>query len=519
MDVKKRTVIAVVLSILIVIVYSSFVSKYYPIENKEVTQNLVEDTQATPASPTPKTSVYSKQKPLVPPRELTNQEYTPVSLETDTAIFEFSSFGGNLISINFKEYDYDTPSKVLIATQEWSDLEFTHRETPGAIIFTYQDEEKQITKEYGFAEGGYYLEFYLSINNLTPYSTKTYYTLFTEFMPLKSAMDERYKDTSIMIEDGSILRQNNSRIRKGTDRGFKQAFKWVGLRDKYFAYILHPISSVFESIDIAKTTDGNDTIKLYRKDYSLQPGAELKDSFLYYAGPQADALLAASGADFQQIRNYGKLDTIVKFLLKALLAIYAVVHSWGISIILLTIGIYFCLYPLTIKQMRSMKKMQALQPEMETLRKQHKDSPQKLNKEVMELYKKHNANPLGGCFPIIFQIPIFFSLFQALSRGIELKGATFLWIKDLSEPDRLIPGGLGKMDINLLPILMMVAMFFQQKMSTRGVSGSQSEQQKMMLWMMPILFGFIFYNMPSGLVLYWFTNSLLMMVSQWKALK
>ncbi|MBU2540308.1 MAG: membrane protein insertase YidC [Candidatus Omnitrophica bacterium] len=518
MDLQKRTVIAVVLSILIIIVYSSLSSKYYPIENKEVTDDLAGGVDSVPVTSVPKFKAYPKPESPAP-QQIPALEYTPISLETEAVIFGFSPFGGNLVSIKFKQYDFDVPSNALVATQEWSDLEFSHRKRQDAIIFTYQDEQKEITKEYKFSEGGYYLEFYLTIRNLTPYNTDSYYTIFSEFSPSKSSIDERYKDTTIMIDEDNILRHNNLRIRKGTNKEFKQAFRWVGLRDKYFAYILHPTSSAFESIDIAKTTDGNDIIKVYRKNQAIQPGEEVKDGFLYYAGPQIDKLLVASGADFEKIRNFGKLDAIVKFLLRALLSIHNVVKSWGLSIIILTILIYICLYPLTIKQMRSMKTMQALQPEMEALKSQYKDNPQRLNKEIMELYKAHKANPLGGCFPVIFQIPVFFSLFQALSRAIELKGAGFLWIKDLSAPDRFIPGGLGGMDINLLPILMMVGMFFQQKMSMRNVSGTQSEQQKMMLWVMPIVFGFIFYNMPSGLVLYWFTNSLLMMASQWKALK
>ena len=317
-----------------------------------------------------------------------------------------------------------------------------------------------------------------------------------------------------MLDDDNLLRTNTSRIKKGTSREFNQPFKLIGLRDKYFAYIIKPLSLKVDSGQMSKNLQGkqgNVIISLNRANKSLAPGQSLSDAFLYYCGPQQDDILAEAGAGFEQIRNFGKLDVIVKFLLKVLGFIYGIVHNWGVVVIIFGILVYFCLYPLTLKQMHSMKKMQALQPEMEALKTQYKDNPQKFQRETMGLYKKHHVNPLGGCLPLVAQMPIFFSVFQAMYRCIGLKGARFLWIKDLSGPDRLFI--IGGKDINLLPILMMAAMFLQQKLSMRHMSSSQSEQQKMMLWIFPLMFGFFFYNMPSGLVLYWFINSILMIVT------
>lgn len=165
-----------------------------------------------------------------------------------------------------------------------------------------------------------------------------------------------------------------------------------------------------------------------------------------------------------------------------------------------------------------MKQMQALQPAIEELRKKYKDDPQKLNKEIMELYRIQRVNPFSGCLPLIFQIPIFFALYQVLMRSVALKGAKFLWIKDLSSPDRLfiLPVSipiLGK-ELNLLPILMTIGMFIQQKFSMAATSAGSTEQQKLMLILFPLMFGIIFYHLPSGLVLYWFINSTLMLLYQ-----
>ena len=166
-----------------------------------------------------------------------------------------------------------------------------------------------------------------------------------------------------------------------------------------------------------------------------------------------------------------------------------------------------------------MKKMKLIQHEMNKIRELYKDKPQKLNKELMALYKEHKVNPLGGCLPMLIQMPIFISFYNALIYSIELKGASFLFIKDLSLPDRAIPlpfhlGLLGDA-INVLPILMMGAMVIQQKLSSSVVGkGPEADAQKTMTTLMPFVFGFIFYKLPSGLVLYWLTNNIIMIITQ-----
>ena len=158
-----------------------------------------------------------------------------------------------------------------------------------------------------------------------------------------------------------------------------------------------------------------------------------------------------------------------------------------------------------------MKKLQELQPEIQALREKYKDNPQAMNKEVLMLYRKYGVNPMSGCLPMLLQLPVFIALYNTLLRSYELKNAGFLWIKDLAEPDKLVVLKhsipiLGN-EINLLPILMAVIMYFQQKQTPTSTSSSG-------LWIMPILFGFIFYKFPAGLVLYWLTNSVFMLCIQ-----
>jgi YidC/Oxa1 family membrane protein insertase len=168
-----------------------------------------------------------------------------------------------------------------------------------------------------------------------------------------------------------------------------------------------------------------------------------------------------------------------------------------------------------------MKEMQKLQPEIERLRAAYKDQPQKMNQEILQLYREHKVNPFGGCLPLFLQFPIFISLYQALMRSIELRGAGFLWIKDLSQPDRLYVFAdkafpvIGN-EINILPLLMAAAMFVQQKFTSKTSPSASPEQQKMMMIIFPAMFGFIFYHFPSGLTLYWTCYTIISSVAQWK---
>jgi YidC/Oxa1 family membrane protein insertase len=187
---------------------------------------------------------------------------------------------------------------------------------------------------------------------------------------------------------------------------------------------------------------------------------------------------------------------------------HGVFHSYGIAIILVSILTKVIFYPLTQKSFKSMQQMQALQPLLTKLKEQYKDNPKKMQQETMALYKKHKVNPLGGCLPLLFQMPIFFALFRMLSGAVELRGADFLWIKDLTMPDTLFV--LGNFNINILPLIMGGCMFLQQKMTP-----TTDPNQKKMVVFMPLIFTVIFYNMPSGLVLYWLVNNVLTIGQQY----
>jgi len=184
-------------------------------------------------------------------------------------------------------------------------------------------------------------------------------------------------------------------------------------------------------------------------------------------------------------------------------------HNYGIAIMLLTVIIRTLFWPVTHKGTESMRRMQDIQPLMTELREKYKDNPQKQQQEMLALYKEHKVNPLGGCLPMVIQIPVFFALFVVLRSAIELRFAEFLWIRDLSEPENLFQNVLP-IGLNILPLVMSATMVWQQKLTPTTADPRQAK----MMQFMPIMMLFIFYGFAAGLVLYWTTSQVLMIVQQ-----
>jgi len=382
----------------------------------------------------------------------------------------------------------------------------------GSISFRYSDSVKQITKRFIFSNSSYQIELEIETQNLgsAPLSFSLPFSL--------GAIDFGMDPAQVRNFDFTVSSQDKLLHPNPRKEVLYNSLKFIGLRDRYFCIITAPPAGNYSGF-IKKEGNNRSVIGLNSGELLVAPGQTIKQQFLIYLGPQEIKSINGVNPEWAAIVHFGTFDLISQVLLKLLEFFHGIARNWGLAIIILSIAVYFILYPLSLKQMRSMKAMQALQPRIEALRKTHKDNPQKLNKEIMELYREHKVNPLGGCLPLVLQMPIFFALYQALLRSISLKGAAFLWIKDLSEPDRLfvLPTALPVLGnaINLLPILMMLEMFVQQKFTMSASAGS-NEQQKIMLIVFPLIFGFIFYNMPSGLVLYWFVNSTLMLIFQLK---
>ncbi|NJD67546.1 MAG: membrane protein insertase YidC [candidate division NC10 bacterium] len=289
---------------------------------------------------------------------------------------------------------------------------------------------------------------------------------------------------------------------------------WTALQNLYFAAALLPEGKDSVAV-VRKAPEGQPVIALASSAQSIDPGGELIQRFAFYGGPKELDHLKAAGSDLSQLVDLGWFDALARPALYLLRFLHRVSGNYGVAIILVALIQKIVLHPLTVKSLRSMQAMKDLQPKIAAISERNKNNATKKQQEVMALYRKHGVNPLGGCLPMLLQLPIFVALYNALSSSVEMWRAPFLWINDLSRPDALFTvemWGLKDYPFNLLALLMGASMFFQQKMSPP--SSSDPQQAKMMLWMMPTLFTFMFWNFPSGLVLYWLVNNVLQMGQQ-----
>jgi YidC/Oxa1 family membrane protein insertase len=289
-------------------------------------------------------------------------------------------------------------------------------------------------------------------------------------------------------------------------------FTFAGLQDAYFAAVFMPKDGrAFEIQTVSDTVPGPAANEEEPHVGAAVGGKGLND-FALFVGPKDLDLLRSVDPRLEQLVDFG---TWFGFLAKPLfLALNWVndrwVHNYGWSIIIVTVIINFLLLPLKITSLRSMKRMAALQPQIAAINEKYKGislrDPKKAeqNTEIMALYKKHGVNPAGGCMPILLQIPFFIAFYTVLTVAIEMRGASWLWVSDLSQPETI--------PIRILPLLMIATQFWLQKMTP--ATTADPAQQKMMLFM-PLVFGFMFYGVSSGLVLYWLTGNIVSIAQQW----
>lgn len=274
-------------------------------------------------------------------------------------------------------------------------------------------------------------------------------------------------------------------------------YRWVGIDNRYFLAALLTSPELFAA---AQTEPGPKLI-VTAKPVTIPPNGSFTWEIPYYLGAKGHTWLSRYGLGLERAIDFGFFSLIGRKMLEALEHLHGMTGNWGWAILALTLILQALLFPLTWKSLRAAAAMKKLQPEVAKLQQKYADDSQKLSAATMELYKTKGANPLGGCLPMVLQMPIFIALFNALRNSWELHGAVWIfWIKDLSAKDPYY----------VLPVVMGGLMFLQSKMNPPA---GDPAQQKIMMFM-PLMFTFMFMNFPSGLVLYWLTNSLVSTVVQ-----
>ncbi|MDA8088692.1 MAG: membrane protein insertase YidC [Nitrospiraceae bacterium] len=508
----KKAVLAIVLSIGVLVLYQYFVvPKQTPAPAGQTSRATVSNV---PATQTP-TSMATAPAAVLPKGAAPVPEHI-ITIETDQYVARFSTVGGVPDYWMLKKYKGDTKETknqnvVILSTAgtppplavgltsdfDTSHLNFSYtggdlklgKNNPeGTLTFEYSTGQAFIKRTYTFHNGQYRVDLKDEVKGFPMYNI----TLGPDF-GIYSRQGGRGVHVGPLLLSGTNRIEVTPKKLDNTTVSYTEDVKWIAQEDKYFCAALLPKSRMDEAQ--AFMQNGNPIITFKTKNPSVE-------EFALYAGPKSEGKLAALGSGLQYIVDYGFFSIISRPIFWLLKLINSGVGNYGWSIILLTILIRIPFLPIVAKGQKSMKKLQMVQPMMNEIRQKYKKDPQRMQRETMELYKKHKVNPMGGCLPMLLQIPVFFALYKVLLISIELRGAPFaLWITDLSLKDPYY----------VLPIIMGITMFIQQKMTP--TSAANPAQQKLMLFM-PVIFTFMFLNFASGLVLYWLVNNLLSITQQ-----
>lgn len=394
----------------------------------------------------------------------------------------------------------------------------------GELTMTYRSAEGlTVTRTLIFNADTFLIHQKVTVDNQSSESYDGYLTMRLNSAPFDTAYG-RYNEMGAYLNNALELDSPQDAAETLADyRGQLTSVDWIGYMDPYFltAHVIDNNSDNPEalppSLSAAFQDHGGLAIGV-SKPLNLAAGQRSSYDFHFYYGPKSDEALKAAGHHLDKSVDLGWFSFLAVPLAALLRWIYSWVGNYGVAIIIVTILIKLAMWPLTAKSYQSMKQMQKLQPKVMKLREKYSNDKETMQREIMQLYKTFKVNPLGGCLPMLLQIPFFIAFYRVLYSMLELRGAPFmLWIQDLAAPDRLfsfnftIPFFEPPTGIPVLTLLMGASMIFQQKM-TPNTMGDPLQAKMMML--MPIVFTFILINMPAGLVLYWLVNNILSIAQQ-----
>lgn len=530
----KNTAKALLISAILVFCYPVLLKWFYPqAYNKKtqpiVSQHVTADAQTareTEKALYPKTQDVLEQAPTPSVALYKNQFYE----------IEFSTLGGTITSLNYlgepgrekltrTEFFTIDPRfsgafgvNILHERADFSQTIFkmTRKGESGERIeFSYElPGEYQLIKTYTFREKQPVIDLTVRIKNLSGREKNVPFEM-QYGMNYVEEDQQKYGYYDAVIYSEKLKTADVARIKK---KGFSFSEKaaWAGFIKKYYALLIKPDGVIISG-------NAKEDKKILWGEILLEPatvpaGGETTQKFLIYAGPQRHETLKNFGFGFENVFSRGFFGVFKTALLSILKFFYQYTHNFGWALVLLTLLIKLVFAPLTHVSYSSMKKMQVLTPKMKAIQERHKKDPAKSQQEIMSLYRRNKVNPMMGCLPMLIQIPIFFAMFRLLPEAIELHGAPFIgWITDLSAPDRFLPLPftipiLGWTSLNILPILMAASQLWYQKIMP-SQPGATPEQTAIMN-LMPIFFGFICYNMPAGLTLYWTLQNVFSIVQQ-----
>ncbi len=510
-DLQKRLLLALTLSFVVFIAFDLFMPKTLKPLDANAT---VQTTQATSTQSTPQIETTSATAPTVATPATNSSSIVPLStfkalttVKSDTFVYRIDEFGRIAqVTMLEKKYEYEG-EKLKLLNPAWVkplEIRFSDKKLndealqtayttslptvdlatgAGKVTLTQKLSSTTVTKELTFYKDGHYD---ININLSTP---QAYFV-----MPGRRPNADH---TIYMVNQGALLKKTSGEIQIIEDGDAEETLKGVPVEfassfDRYFASILYNFDKPLK-VYTQVTEDENALVFIQGEENFALHG---------YLGPKESSVLKNINPKLTDAIEYGVITFFAKPLFKLLEWFHDSVGNWGWAIVLVTLLIKLVLFPLSYKGMMSMQKLKDLAPQMKELKTKYGKDPQKMNMKMMEMYKKEGANPMGGCLPMLMQIPIFFAIYRVLLNAVELQGAEWvLWITDLSIKDPFY----------VLPILMGASMWYQQKLTPNTMTDPM--QQKIFQWL-PVVMTVFFLTFPAGLVLYWLVNSLFTIAQQ-----
>ena len=496
MSMQKRLLLAALLSIVFFIVYDFFMPKRAPLEQNQTTISQTMDQSKAPASTndTPKSNENLASNEIIATIKGQSYEAKIDKLGRIAKFYltedKYKTEDGNKIELvsqnplplelRFNDSTLNADAFKVAYTSDASEVDASSE--PKTIKLTQNLDGVTVTKNIKFYPNGRY-EVEVNLSKSVDYFITPGFrpNIAIDSYTVHGVMLRNTDDSLNIIEDGDakeVKNYANTTIAAASDR--------------YYTTLFYSFNKPFEAV-VDKDANNNPIVFVKAND-SLKLGA--------YIGPKEHKILSSMDERLNDVIEYGWFTFIAKPMFAFLNFLHNYIGNWGWAIVVLTLVIRIVLFPLTYKGMLSMNKLKELAPKVKEIQTKYKDDKQKMQVHMMELYKKHGANPMGGCLPILLQIPVFFAIYRVLLNAIELKGAPWiLWIHDLSVMDPYF----------VLPILMGLTMFLQQKLTPTTFTDPM--QEKVMKFL-PLIFTFFFVTFPAGLTLYWFVNNVCSVVQQ-----
>jgi YidC/Oxa1 family membrane protein insertase len=568
---EKNTIIAVALSVVVITAYTFIQAIFFPVEQPPVAPQAVEAPAAAPAA------AESPVLPQAEPAALPGADNAPavdagplreehVIIDTPLVRADLTSMGGDIVSFKLKEHrdsdDYvemvlspsagETPdgpeSRAFsiafgnLNARPVDSLFYTERISDYAVEF-YRDfidgagNKFRLTKRYTFRPDEYMFELAVSLDG--GYSIPALnvngaaYTLAfgPQIGPRFEKLDGRY-DYRQYFSYANGKRKEEKVKDANTPAIITSRFSWAAIAGKYFTFIAIPDATQYEIAFSTRPEPGLSSASRFYMSRPALTSSRTTDTYRFYLGPKTQKNLAIYDTgmngfnlremDLSRAASSSGILAPVETALKWFLSVfYRLVPNYGIAIILLTLLVKILLFPLTKKSSESTLRMQTLAPKIKEIQTKYKDAPQQMNAKMAEFYKQEGYNPMSGCLPLLIQFPIFIAMYNLFNNHFDLRGAMFIpgWIPDLSVPESVFNFApyripiLGWSDIRLLPFIYVGSQLLTSKI-TQTPDQQMNSQMKLMLYVMPVMFFFVLYNVPSGLTVYWIMTNLLSLVQQ-----